>query len=92
MKPIIFQLFELKTHVISGLIAYKLLKAQRQIRKHGVLVTGSLSRRIMRILAESAALYSINHLLYAVLYEAKANAEGTPSFLVSLTQNRLNAL
>jgi len=30
---------------------------------------------------ESAALYSLNHLLYAVLYEVKSNVEATPSFL-----------
>ena len=68
-----------------GLIAYKLLKAQMQMRKHGVSTTGSLSRRIVRIIAESAALYSLNHLLYAILYEVKTNIESTPSFLVSLT-------
>jgi hypothetical protein len=32
---------------------------------------------------ESAALYSLNHLLYAILYEVKSNVEAIPSFLVS---------
>jgi hypothetical protein len=46
----------------------------------------------MRILVESAALYSLNHLLYAVLYEVKTQVESTPSFLVSLSQKLLNVL
>ena len=54
-------------------------------RQHGV-SGGSVTRRVGRILVESAALYSLNHLLYAVLYEAKNQVEITPSFLVSLEQ------
>jgi hypothetical protein len=55
-----------------------------QLRKNGVLTTGAgFSRRILRILVESAALYSLIHLLYAVLYEVKNQVEITPSFLVS---------
>jgi len=30
---------------------------------------------------ESAAIYSLNHFLYAVLYEVKNQVESTPSFL-----------
>jgi hypothetical protein len=33
---------------------------------------------------ESAAIYSLNHFLYAVLYEVKNQVESTPSFLVGL--------
>jgi hypothetical protein len=60
------------------------------LRRHGVLTSGGLSHRIMRIVVESAAIYSLNHLLYAVLYEVKNQVEITPSFLVSLVQNGLN--
>lgn len=68
---------------VPGLIAYKLSKAQRELNQHGVLTSDSLSGRIMRIITESAALYSFNHLLYAVLYEVKTNVESVPSYLVS---------
>jgi hypothetical protein len=61
----------------------KLLWAQRELSQHGVRGS-SVSRRVGRILVESAALYSLNHLLYAVLYEVKSQIEITPSFLVSL--------
>jgi hypothetical protein len=55
-----------------------------RLRKDGVLTTGAgISRRILRILVESAALYSLIHLLYAALFEAKNQVEITPSFLVS---------
>jgi hypothetical protein len=55
-----------------------------QLHKEGVMTTGSgFGRRILRILVESAALYSLIHLLYAVLYEAQNQVEITPSFLVS---------
>jgi hypothetical protein len=60
-----------------------------KLRRHGLSTSGSLSRRVARIIVESAALYSMNHLLYAVLYEVKNQVESTPSFLVSLVQNRL---
>ena len=80
-------------YYVLGLIAYKLLKAQRQLHQHGVLTTGhdSLSRRIMRIITESAALYSLNHLLYAVLYEVKTYVESTPSYLVSPSHTQQSA-
>jgi len=65
----------------TGLITYKLTSAQTKLRQHGVSTSGSLSHRIMRIIVESAALYSLNHLLYAVLYEVKTQVESTPSFL-----------
>jgi hypothetical protein len=70
-----------------GLIAYRLMKVQMQLRRHGVSTIGGLSGRITRILVESAALYSFNHLLYAILYEAKNQVESTPSFLVSFARN-----
>jgi len=65
----------------TGLITYKLVNTQRNLRQHGISTSGGLSHRIMRIIVESAALYSLNHLLYAVLYEAKNQVESTPSFL-----------
>jgi len=65
----------------TGLIAYKLMKSQMNLRRHGIMTSDSLSHRITRILVESAALYSLNHLLYVVLYEVKTQVESTPSFL-----------
>jgi len=62
----------------TGLIAYRLMSAQRKLGQRGI---SSLGGRIMRILVESAALYSLNHLLYAALYEVKTQVESTPSFL-----------
>lgn len=63
-----------------------------KLRHHGVSTNGSISRRILRILAESAALYSANHLLYAVLYEVKSQIEITPSYLVSLALHTIGCL
>jgi len=65
----------------TGLIAFKLMNTQIKLRQHGVSTSGGFTRRIMRIIVESAALYSLNHLLYAVLYEVKTQVESTPSFL-----------
>lgn len=45
----------------------------------------SIGHRVMRILVESAAIYAICHLLYAVLYAVKSNIEATPGYLVSHT-------
>lgn len=64
---------------------FKMLRAQMQLHQHGVSTNGGVTHRIMRILVESAALYSVNHLLYAILYEVKSQIEITPSFLVSIT-------
>jgi hypothetical protein len=72
---------------IPGLIAYKLLKSQMNLRRHGLATSGGLSNRIMRIVVESAAIYSLNHFLYAVLYEVKNQVESTPSFLVGLSSD-----
>jgi len=68
------------TMISTGLIVFKLLRTQSELRRHGV-SGGSASHRIGRILVESAALYSLNHLLYAILYEVKNQVEITPSFL-----------
>jgi len=77
-----FLLSSFATSVYStGLIAYKLMSTQIQLRRLGISTSGSLSSRIMRIIAESAALYSLNHLLYAILYEVKTQVETTPSCL-----------
>jgi len=65
----------------TGLIAFKLMSSQMNLRRHGIMTSDSLSYRITRILVESAALYSLNHLLYVVLYEVKTQVESTPSFL-----------
>ena len=77
----------MKANLTAGLIAYKLISAQRKLRQRGISI-GGLSGRITRILVESATLYSLNHLLYAVLYEVKTQVESTPSFLVSFAPNR----
>jgi hypothetical protein len=80
------------TYLCPGLIAFKLMSSQMNLRRHGIMTSDSLSYRITRILVESAALYSLNHLLYVVLYEVKTQVESTPSFLVSLAPNRLNGV
>jgi hypothetical protein len=41
---------------------------------------------------ESAALYSLNHLMYAVLYAVKTQVESTLFLFLSLTPNRVNIL
>jgi hypothetical protein len=74
-----------KFKITSGLIAYKLLNTQIRLRRLGISTNSSLSTRIMRIIAESAAIYSLNHLLYAILYEVKTQVEMTTGFLVSLS-------
>lgn len=60
------------------------MNAPWKLQQHGVTTIDSLSHRITRIIIESAALYSVNHLLYAALYKVKSNVETVPSFLVSL--------
>jgi len=76
-----FLLCSFATTIIStGLIVFKLLRTQFELRQHNV-SGGSATRRVGRILVESAALYSLNHLLYAALYEVKNQVEITPSFL-----------
>ena len=79
-------------NLCPGLIAYKLMSPQRKLHQHGISTTGSLSSRITRIIVESAALYSLNHLLYVILYEVKDQVESTPSFLVSLAPDVLNVI
>jgi len=64
----------------TGLITYKLLKPHLELRRHCV-VTSSPTLQVTRILVESAALYSLNHLLYAVLYEVKDQVESSFSYL-----------
>jgi hypothetical protein len=53
------------------------------LRKKGIFSGGGVGRRILWTLVDSAALYSLVHLLYAVLYELKNQVEMTPSYLVS---------
>jgi len=65
----------------TALIAYKLRKTQMNLRRNGVSTSGGLTHRVMRIVVESAVLYSLNHLLYAVLYAVNDLVESTPSFL-----------
>jgi hypothetical protein len=67
----------------TSLIAYKLLGAHMNLRRHGVATSGGRTHHIIRIVVESAVVYSLNHLLYAVLYEVKNQVEITPSYLVS---------
>ncbi|KIM77170.1 hypothetical protein PILCRDRAFT_825517 [Piloderma croceum F 1598] len=80
-----FLLSSLATTVHSTtLIAYKLMNTQLGLRQDGVSTAGSraaLSHRIARIIVESAALCSLNHILYVILYETKNQVESTPSFL-----------
>ncbi|KAF7976758.1 hypothetical protein HWV62_5750 [Athelia sp. TMB] len=65
----------------TSLIAYKLWRADRNIRENGISSRPSAGHRVMIILIESAAVYSTMHLLYAILYLVKSNIEATPSFL-----------
>ena len=66
----------------SGLIAYKLIKSGRDVREFRFSSRPSAGHRIMRILVESAVIYSTMHLLYAILYAVNSNIEATPSFMV----------
>jgi len=76
-----FLLSSFATTVYStGFISYKLWKSDKQLREADVSVGAGLSLRIMRIVMESAFIYSLNHLLYAIMYEAKTNVEAIPSF------------
>ena len=68
------------------------MTTQMRLRQHGVSTSGGFTHHIMRIIMESAAIYSLNHLLYTVLYKIKTQVESTPSFLVSLTLNQVNIL
>lgn len=73
-------------HPCPGVIVFRLWKSQVELRKCGILTNGSLIHRIMKILVESAALYSVNHLLYVILYEMKDQVEITTGYLVSLSK------
>lgn len=77
-----FLLSSFATTVYStGLIAYRLLRNGMDLRRHSVITGRVLTDHVMRIIVESAALYSLNHLLYAILYEVKNEIEITPSYL-----------
>ncbi|KAF8232100.1 hypothetical protein L208DRAFT_28578 [Tricholoma matsutake] len=65
----------------TGVIVFKLWKSQIELQKYGVATNSSLTHRITRILVESAALYSMNHLLYVILYEVKNQVEITTGYL-----------
>ncbi|KZP08833.1 hypothetical protein FIBSPDRAFT_938792 [Athelia psychrophila] len=70
----------------TGLIAFKMWTVDRNIRGPNRFSRAgssmpSVGRRIMRIFVESAAIYSLMHLLYAILYAIKSNVEATPSYL-----------
>lgn len=57
-----------------------------ELQKYGVISTGGgIFHRMTRVLVESAAIYSLNHLLYIILYEAKNQVEITTGYLVSLS-------
>lgn len=57
-------------------IIYKLLSVQHKLGVTGAFASSrSLTTRVLRIFVESAALYSINNLLYAVLYSVKISEE-----------------
>lgn len=51
----------------------------------GVSTNSSVFHRITKIIVESAALYSMNHLLYVILYEVQDQVEITTAYLVSLS-------
>lgn len=71
------------TGICTVLVVWKLAVAQRQLRSsyeqtHGWEVASSpksLASRVIRIVVESAALYSVINLLYCVLYAAALNPE-----------------
>lgn len=64
------------TGICTILIIYKLLSVQRNLGQSAAFNSSrSLTTRVLRIFIESAALYSINNLLYAVLYSAKISEE-----------------
>lgn len=73
------------TGICTVLVVWKLAVAQRQLRSsyepsetHGWEVASSpksLASRVIRIVVESAALYSVVNLLYCVLYAAALNPE-----------------
>jgi len=64
------------TGICTILIVYKLTKIIRNMDKANVFQdTLSLTRRVTRIFVESAAMYSINNLLYSVLYALKQQPE-----------------
>ena len=62
-----------------------------ELQKSGVISTGSsLFQRMTRVLVESAALYSLNHLLYIILYEVQSQVEITTGYLVSLRERSID--
>ncbi|KZP08828.1 hypothetical protein FIBSPDRAFT_252938 [Athelia psychrophila] len=70
----------------TGLMSFKLWKVDRNIRgpnrlSRSGLSTPSVGRRIMGIFVESAAIYSLMHLLFAILFAIKSDVEATPSYL-----------
>lgn len=71
------------TSTLTAFITYRLWNAQRRLREDGLSLSVGFSRRVTRIIVESAAIYSLNHLLYIILYEIKTNVEAFPSFFVS---------
>jgi hypothetical protein len=65
------------------LIVFKLWNIQTGLRHSGAYDDSrSLTRRVLKIFIESAALYSINNLMYSVLYSVKLNPEAWFSGLV----------
>lgn len=63
---------------------FKLLYTEKKLRSEGLITkSGHRLQHIARIIVESAAIYALNNLLYAVLYVFKTNYEAEPSAFVS---------
>ncbi|KZT38301.1 hypothetical protein SISSUDRAFT_1062134 [Sistotremastrum suecicum HHB10207 ss-3] len=68
------------TGICTGLIVYRLWSVEHNLRKSVSHVqTYRPTNRILRILIESAALYSSTNLMYIILYTMKLNAEAIVS-------------
>jgi len=64
------------TGICTIAIIYKLLSVQRKLGQSAAYSSSrSLTTRVLWIFVESAALYTINNLLYAVLYSVKISEE-----------------
>jgi len=65
----------------TGVIVFKLWRNQIAMQNCGVSTNSSVFNRITKIIVESAALYSMNHLLYVILYEVQDQVEITTAYL-----------
>lgn len=74
---------------LTVLIAHKLIRVQSSLEASGALVASSrgrqksLTSRVIALLVESAAIYSLNGLMYLVLYSVQQVPETWFSGMVS---------